>query len=276
VVAERYPRTNLIMLAGVLFTGCFGSPTPLAPGVCGSVGLPYHGVLTAATELPPSGPGYARYRPFGSRNFGTPTLVRAIERAAVQVETLAPDGKRLLIGDLSAKIGGKVSGHASHRTGRDVDLLYYANTLDGVPVTSPGFIHFASDGLARTPSGGYLQLDARREWLLIRALLTDPEAEVLWIFVSRDIEAIVTDYALSIGEPAELVSRAIRVLYQPRDSANHDDHIHVRVACTLQERAAGCDSGGPAWPWLRLQTVPDDASIPLEISASERDPQSDI
>lgn len=261
MVAWLRPHVVLLALTGVLCVGCFGTTSPLAPGLAGSIGLPYNGVLTEPAELPRSGPGFSRYRPFGTRNFGTPSLVHAVERAALEVERLAPHGKALLVGDISAQSGGKISGHASHRTGRDVDLLYYVTSLDGVPVGSPGFIHFGGDGLARAPTDEYLQLDVRRQWLLIRALLTDPEAEILWIFTSRDVEALITDYAISSGESLELIARAIRVMHQPRDSANHDDHLHVRVACTQQERVAGCDSGGPAWPWLQTQATAEQ-SIP--------------
>jgi penicillin-insensitive murein endopeptidase len=46
------------------------------------------------------------------------------------------------------------------------------------------------------------------------------------------------------------VLKAEQLLHQPRDSANHDDHIHLRIACTAEEKIAGCSGGGPAWPWL--------------------------
>ncbi|HEY5955278.1 MAG TPA: penicillin-insensitive murein endopeptidase [Polyangiaceae bacterium] len=263
---------------GLAALGCFGSPTPLAPSLRGSVGLPHQGVLTDAVELPLIGPGFARYRPFGSRNYGTPLLVGAITRAAAKVEQDAPGGKALVVGDLSARSGGKVSGHASHRTGRDVDLLYYVTTLTNIPVRSPGFIHFGADGLARSASGEYLRLDERRIWLLIRALLTDSEAEVLWIFASRNVEAFVTNYARSMGEPATLIHRAIQVLQEPRDSANHDDHLHVRIACSAAERFAGCESGGPAWAWLRdveTQQVALDYQFDTEPSSDESTAPSD-
>jgi penicillin-insensitive murein endopeptidase len=213
--------------------------------------LPHHGILTDPVELPVQGPGFSRYRPYGTRNFGTQSLVNAVMRAAAAVENDAPGGASLAVGDLSARFGGKISGHASHRTGRDVDLLYYVTTLTGVPVRSPGFIHFGPDGLARAASGQFLRLDERRTWLLVRELLNDPDAEVLWIFASRDVEALITDHARSMGEPAELIHRAIQVLQEPRDSANHDDHLHVRIACAPLERTAGCVSGGPQWPWLK-------------------------
>src|SRR5512133_2490822 len=219
-------------------------------------------------------PALLQYRARTGRNYGTTALVHAVERAAQEVARLAPSGARLLVGDLSAEFGGRVSGHASHRTGRDVDLLLYATTLDGISVATPGFVHFGADGLACTASGEYVQLDVRREWILIRSLLTDPEAEVLWIFASREIEAHVTAYALSIGEPPQFVARAISVLHQPRDSASHDDHLHVRVACTAHEHSTGCESGGPAWPWLHTAPTQDDALAYEDLS--DEDPLGSI
>ena len=237
---------------------CLGSPTPLAPGIAGSVGLPHHGVLTTPNEIPVHGQGYVRYRPHGDRNFGTRTLVSALERAAKRVANEFHDSPPLVIGDLSARSGGRISGHASHRTGRDVDLLYFATTLEQVPILSPGFVHFGADTLARKPDGSYICLDIPRQWALIRALLTDRDVEVLWMFVSRDIEAYLIDYGRSLGESPELLLKAERVLHQPRDSANHDDHLHLRVACTNEESVRGCESGGPNWPWLRSAEVTDD------------------
>ena len=42
----------------------------------------------------------------------------------------------LTVGDLSARHGGKISSHSSHRSGRDADLLLYMTTLEGAPVTA--------------------------------------------------------------------------------------------------------------------------------------------
>jgi penicillin-insensitive murein endopeptidase len=253
-VARR--RTPFILVLAALQTvGCFGSPTPLAPGLKGSVGLPHQGVLTDSAELPLSGPGYRRYRPFGTRNYGTPQLVSAVIRAGQAVQRELPNSPPLVVGDLSARWGGKVSGHSSHRTGRDVDLLFFATNLEAIPVTSPGFIHFGADGLSRLSSGTYVALDVHRNWLVARALLTDPTIDVQWLFVSRDVEAFLIDHARALGEDSTLVLKAERVLHQPRDSANHDDHFHVRIACAPDERALGCEGGGPAWPWLRANTA---------------------
>jgi penicillin-insensitive murein DD-endopeptidase len=231
--------------------GCFGTPTPLAPGLGGSVGWPHHGVQTGAVELPREGPGFARYRAEGPHYWGQPGLVLAIEDAARHVQQALPGGAPLLIGDLSAEHGGKIERHYSHRSGRDVDLLWYVTTLDGAPVQSPSFVQLGTDGLARIPRRpGYVRLDVPREWLLIKSLLTSPHVEVQWLFSSSVVEALVVDYALAKGDDAELVRRAQNVMLEPADSLPHDDHVHLRVACSPQASIQGCEGGGPYWNWL--------------------------
>jgi penicillin-insensitive murein endopeptidase len=95
-----------------------------------------------------------------------------------------------------------------------------------------------------------VRLDIAREWQLTRALLTDGRIEVLWMFVSRDVEALLLQQAVALDEPAWIVWRAQQVMHQPRDSATHDDHMHLRIACAAAERPLGCEGGGPYWPWF--------------------------
>jgi penicillin-insensitive murein endopeptidase len=95
-----------------------------------------------------------------------------------------------------------------------------------------------------------VRLDIDREWLLVRALLTSPEIGVQFLFVCREIEALLIDHARALGEPPELLSRAETVMLQPSDSLPHDDHVHLRIACTPEEAVAGCTGGGPRWEWL--------------------------
>lgn len=245
-----------IALLSALLSGCFGTPSPLAPGLRGSVGLPNQGVLTDAAQLPEAGPGFERYRPTSTHYWGVPRLVAAIESAASYVTRTAPGGAPLSVGDLSSQNGGRIPNHASHRTGRDVDLLYLVTTVYGHSVKSPGFVNIGSDGLATDPlSQRFVRLDVDRQWLLTRALLTDSTIDLLWMFVSRDVEALLVQHARALGEPIEILWRAEQVLHQPRDSAPHDDHMHVRIACTPAETLEGCEGGGPHWPWF-----PDDSN----------------
>jgi penicillin-insensitive murein endopeptidase len=263
---------SLLGALALLASACTGTPTPLAPSIRGSIGFPHEGMITDAVPLPRKGEGYALLRKNGV-NWGNRRLVAAIEASAREV-TRARSGARLIVGDLSARYGGSASGHRSHRSGRDADLLLYVATPDGRPMDSPGFVRFGPDGLgdtavkdedseapakAKAPAraakakkggGGFVRLDVEREWLLIKSLISSREANVQWLFLARWLEALVIEYARARGEDPELVWYAENVLLQPGDSAAHDDHLHLRIACTPEEAVAGCLGGGPYWPWL--------------------------
>jgi len=255
IPAPERTSCRLLGLSGALLllsvqSGCMQTPTPLAPGLSGSVGVPHNGVLTAGSELPASGPGYVRFRPHAKAYHGLPRLVFAIERAARVVSEGMPGGAPLVVGDLSEEAGGRIPRHNSHRTGRDVDLLFYVTTPRGVPIENAGFFALGADGLVRFPDGRYGVIDLPRQWLLIRTLLMDEEIDVQFLFMSRELEARIVDYALAKEDDLELVWRAETVMLQPVDSLPHADHIHLRVACRPSEAVAGCSGGGPHWPWL--------------------------
>jgi penicillin-insensitive murein endopeptidase len=206
-------------------------------------------MITDAVELPRKSDVYRLFRDNG-HHWGNPRLVAAIAAAAKSVARSRPETPKLLVGDLSARYGGSSDGHRSHRTGRDADLLFYVVTPDGAPTPAVGFLHFGPDGIAKTAHGRYLRIDVDREWLLIKALVTSPEANVQWLFFARWLEALVIEYARALGEDPELVWYAESMLLQPGDSAAHDDHLHLRIACTPDEAVAGCLGGGPYWPWI--------------------------
>lgn len=239
---------------------CTGTPSPLTPAIHGSIGVPHEGMISNAVALPRKGDGYALLRNNG-RNWGNPRLVAAIASAAKAVARERPGGARLMVGDLSARFGGRASGHRSHRTGRDADLLIYLLTPEGRSIASPGFVRFGPDGLGEIEKGRFARVDLAREWQLVKALVTSREANVQWLFFARWLEALVIEYARARGEDPELVWYAESVLLQPGDSAAHDDHLHLRVACTPDEAVAGCLGGGPYWPWLpalpQLASPPD-------------------
>jgi penicillin-insensitive murein endopeptidase len=230
-------------------------------------------VLTGAIELPREGDGFVRYRKFGTSHWGNPRLVAALERAAKAVHGKMPGGAPLVIGDLSAERGGKIPRHQSHRTGRDVDLTWFVTTPGGAPLQNPGFVAVGPDGLAQLEGeDAYVRLDVPRQWLLVRSLLTSDEIQVEWMFCSRDVEALLVDYARALGEPYDLVYRAETVLMQPTDSLAHDDHIHMRIACTPEEAVLGCEGGGPRWEWLAPLPELPPGDEPLYEAAQQEEP----
>ncbi len=218
--------------------------------------MPHRGVLTGSVELPPEGTGYKWLRQ-DDRHYGIPRFVKAIERAAATVATERPGGM-LSVGDLSIRSGGRLLPHLSHRTGRDADLLLYMTTLDGAPVESPGFIHVGNDGLAwDDKSKRFLRFDVERQWILVKTLVEDPEARIQWIFASRNVEAMLVEWARARGESAETITRAMDVMLQPQPGGVHDDHVHIRTACSLAELAAGCEHTGPYRAWYNASDAAD-------------------
>ena len=253
----------VLAVAATLLAACTGTPSPLTPSIRGSIGVPHQGMITNAVPLPRRGEGYALLRR-NDRNYGNPRLVAAIQEAARAVKRARPGGGRLMIGDMSARWGGQASGHVSHRTGRDADLLILIETPEGRPIDSPGFVRFGPDGLGQVEKGKFVRVDLEREWQLVKALVTSKVANVQWLFFARWLEALVIEYARARGEDEELVWYAESVLLQPGDSAAHDDHLHLRIACTPDEAVAGCLGGGPYWPWLPglpQLTPPPDAEL---------------
>jgi penicillin-insensitive murein DD-endopeptidase len=241
-------EARCVAIAALWLTGCLGTPTPLAPQLRGSIGLPHSGVQTEAVELPKSGAGFARFRPDGAANWGQPHLVEALTHAALLLTEWGAGP--LVLGDLSAKWGGRIPRHKSHRTGRDVDLLWQLTTLTGAPIRTPGFIRIGEDGLGTGPDGGpTFRLDVPRQWRVVRSLLLNPTLDVQWMFCSEPVEALLIEYARARHEPDDLIWRAETVLQQPADSLPHDDHIHMRIACRPDDTLRGCAGGGPQWEW---------------------------
>lgn len=277
-VRRAWNGVLVALMIGHLASGC-ASARDSGAALIGSRGRPNLGWLERGVAIAEKGPGFVRARPGEDTRWGTPTLVGAIVRAAESVRAQL-GGEPLRVGDLSARRGGRHERHGSHRSGRDVDLIPYVVDASGRSAPGRGFLSFdrfgvalmstESDVDASAPLVGLRMLDLRRNWLLVRALLTDDHAQVQWIFCSKGVKASLLRYAAEHETDPELLVRASYVLHQPSEGRAHDDHFHVRVMCTPEEIAAGCDDYGPVWPWLPLswRTQPfagvvtnDDASL---------------
>src|SRR5580704_9269763 len=173
---------------------CTRAPSPLTPGLRGSIGMPHRGVLTEGAELPRDARG-VRWLRGNDRHWAAPRFVASLERAAATVAA-ERGGPPLVVGDLSVRHGGQLPEHMSHRTGHDADLLLFVSTLSGAPVPSPGFVRFDADGLAWDDvHGRFLRFDVARTWLVVKALVEDDDARVEWIFVHRTLQGMLLEWA---------------------------------------------------------------------------------
>jgi penicillin-insensitive murein endopeptidase len=261
--------------------GCVG-PALLTDGSSVSMGDHRSGLLRHGTPLPFRGRGFIvpeRWR-LRHRNYGTEELVHALMRAAYYVERRYR-GATVGFADLSPAGGGSTTEHGSHTSGRDADVIFYATDLNGHPLVPREMVAYDATGLAlpatlgpetqpATPprgpglasgpplpdaaaaapvvGGASQRFDVRRNWALMRALLTDPRIEVQWLFINRDLARLLLDQARRAGEPERLLERAAALMHQPGDAGLHNDHFHLRIFCPPGDRELGCrDLGPPRW-----------------------------
>jgi len=219
-------------------TFCGEKPTSSAQGL--SIGRTNQGEILGAKELKSN--EAIRTLPLRHArrclHWGTPRLVATLQRAAEAVRQSSPGSPPLGVGNLSRARGGPIHPYSrSHQAGRDADLAFYQLDEKDKPIPAEDLLSFDERGHA---DSGKRRFDTRRNWLLVRALLEDKEVDVQWIFISLPLRQTLLEEARRLKEPAWLLERAERVLHQPTDSRPHDDHFHLRIRCTPEERSAGC------------------------------------
>ncbi len=232
-----------VVLAVIVDPVYVGASGPVRDSVsCGSVN---RGALARAARLPTRGVGYIIPEPWRSRglHYGTDELVGLIRRAAARVAGAHP-GAILGVADLAHARGGRALRHLSHQSGRDADLHFYALDQHGEPfVPDAAFPNYRDSGMATSTTYGRRisarYFDLPRNWALIAALLTDDDAIVTHIFISTRIERWLLAYGQAIGAPPELLAHASAVMREPSDSSPHNDHLHLRIACTIDDFALG-------------------------------------
>ena len=250
-------------LLAIACAGC-AAPGLLTDGTSVSVGSFAHGCLRHGARLPAKGEGYVIPPLWSVRNsnYATDELVEALAHVARRVRREYP-GSQLGIGDLSQRGGGDSVLHRSHENGRDADLIYYAVDESGKPVAPADAMprYPFGDLRARQPGpqehgvvyGAFSPrvFDVRRNWALVRALLEEPRIEIQYLFIHEPLKQRLLEYARDQDEDPALLERADALLHQPGDSLPHDDHLHVRIFCSQDDRAYGCSDRGPIRWWKK-------------------------
>jgi penicillin-insensitive murein endopeptidase len=232
------------VLACIELAGC-AELGVVSDGTSISVGKPNHGYLIDGARLPDHDEGYTTRDVWIARDnrYGTDELIDLVTGVARRMHARVKDVK-IVVADLSARGGGgSFAFHRSHQSGRDVDFLYYMRDAQGQPFEPDAMHVFDARGRARDGSG--ITMDVPRTWLLVKELLAAREATVQYIFLYEPLSKLLVEHAQQLGEPAELIAKARRALRQPGDSARHDDHMHVRIYCSREDRGYGCVDIGP-------------------------------
>jgi penicillin-insensitive murein endopeptidase len=159
--------------------------------------------------------------------YATAETIEQLSHCIVQVRQENPGAPRVHLGSLSAKGGGKIVPHASHRSGRDADVFFFRDiTADW---TQPAT---ATD------------LDLPRTWALLRCFITDTDVD--FVFIDQEVQGWLEAYALAQGEPTEWVAslfhdtpsegRRPAQLALVRHAPGHQNHMHVRFVSPKARR----------------------------------------
>lgn len=215
-----------------------------------SYGFPWDGRLVRSKRIKPS--KHVRlvedYRVRG-HHFGTSELVDLVNRVARNISKRFGPG-RMALGELSAKHGGKITGHRSHQNGRDADIGFYLlNDRNRVGAWNK-FQYLNRAGNTRVGMDGQLaRFDRARNWALVEQLVTDEEVAVQHLFVANSIRRIVLRTARRKGVSDEIYERAARMMMPAGEgSQSHTDHFHIRIYCTERDQPR-CKDKGPYWDW---------------------------
>lgn len=185
---------------------------PIA-GAPQAIGTYTNGCQIGAQFLPEQGEGYVSIRRWRHRFYAQPVtldLTYHVGRAVAQ------HGERILVGDSSQAIGGKMPyGHSSHENGLDVDFWFYTqaaqSALPDKNLQPPTMVHFATGTLQSA-----LWKPSYRDALYAAA--TYPETTR--IFVNPVIKQHLCRTEVDKSW-----------LHKVRPWVGHDAHFHVRLDC---------------------------------------------
>jgi hypothetical protein len=137
----------------------------------------------------------------------------------------------------------------SHNSGRDVDIALLYQDAKGKALDPPELIALNDEGVAKVRP---YRFDAARAWVVVRALVTDPEVQVQYVFLAKPLKRLLIAQAASVREDPAVLRRAAAIVQQPVGAAPHNDHLHVRIYCSQLDVEGGCENSGVIHPWAKL------------------------
>ena len=198
-----------------------------------SVGAPNKGWLRTGTALP-EGDAW-KLRPHRAATFGSKHTIEGLLMALEAYGAAHPDGEDIRIGDLSLRKGRHLRPHASHKTGRDVDIGY---------ILDP-----AKRGERFWQTADEKSLDVEKNWFFVKALIET--GRVQQIYVSGTVQRALMAEARKELSKEQMARYFRRANPDPNSHSiirhwrGHRDHMHVRFECADFERLCVSQSIDP-------------------------------
>jgi len=138
-----------------------------------------------------------------------------------------PSEQPIIVGNMSARSGGRLKPHSSHQSGRDVDLSY-PQIWDHQSELAPQVMN------ARN-------LERSLTWSLLELLRETGAIEA--VFIDTSLQKLLYEYALETGRYSK--KQLESWIEYPRSPGSgspmvqhvrgHVDHLHVRLKCSSVE-----------------------------------------
>jgi len=185
--------------------------------------LPLHGKCVHA---------HNRWAWMMKRTFGRSSVIKALQVSCLKVQRKHPEF-RLAVQDISLPAGGKMLGHLSHKTGRDVDIAYIGRDAKGSihPQTPSWANPFSMYEENYNQEGKYrhLRFDEQLNWAFLMALRTNRIVTVEKVLVEPHLRQRLLAYGKRTkAGKAALVWARDHLRYAGSNAADHEDHMHVR------------------------------------------------
>jgi penicillin-insensitive murein endopeptidase len=187
-----------------------------AIGDAKSIGGAAAGCLQGAAALPADGDGYQVLRLKRNRFYGHPRTIRFVQQLAAAAHAEGIDG--ILVGDLAQPRGGPMpSGHGSHQNGLDVDIWF----------------RLAPQGLNPDEREAPDPVSMVRNNHINPAAWKPAQARLLELAARRpEVDRIFVNPAIKSHLCHTLRPEQRDWLHTLRPWWGHNEHFHVRLACT--------------------------------------------
>lgn len=211
-----------------------------------SIGSAHNGHLANGIQAS-NGPGY-RLRDRG-RAWGTAETLRWLNSGFRAVLRHFPRSPTVMVHDISHQHGGRMGGHKSHQSGRDVDIMYYQRSC--------------RDDVCRIGKVSPANLDAKRQWRMLESWVKQDRAE--FVFVDYSLQEPLYRAAKAAGASRAELSAWFQWPRGATASAgiirhvpNHADHLHVRFACPKDDnRCKAMRVRNPAGEFVLVEAAAD-------------------
>ena len=138
-----------------------------------------------------------------------------------------PGAPRVNVGDFSKRRGGKITPHASHTSGRDVDI---------------GFVHTVAPNEHHPEHftrANATNVDAEKTWFVLKSIIQTGEVKVIYIDASVQKQL----YQIAKNELNQAQLEAIFSIPKHKHSSSailqhwpgHNNHAHIRFICPEDE-----------------------------------------